>query len=633
MIKLIIFLFPILAFSALTEPDRAEFTSKNLLKELNPGGENGKVKWIATGGTVASETNTLDIFTGNGAISWDPSASSQYVASGTGTKKSGMGAGSNGVAFCYVRATDTDYTMEVNDTTNTLSVRSVPSSSVYNIVSLNFVFTSNSGYQIRFNSASNAGKIYIDDCYIGPAGSFNVNQVSQAQLYGAVIWPSTASCDWTRTSTSQGGFSADADCTLPAGSNIIGNASAPATKIPAITFSTMPPGHYKFTATGAFAKNNTSAGSSGWRFHDGTTGTDASAVFANGIIGYSPTIVGWLTYTTGQSNKTIEIQCAQATSGSCDILNSSSTFYQLRISVEYFPITAQDGFTADNVGAQVWSGYHSNNCTWTTTSTSYADPSADASCTFGETSNTNFGTVTSNGSGFGTGTYTPSITISANQANVDYWVCASVNGYNSATSGYINWKLTDGTTDIDQGENRQVTGGGNTSIAQKLCGPVKFSSTGSQTIKVQILASTGTSTFQAVNRDRAIYWSIFKMNSTAPAPNITQSVVAPQYSGVLNICAADYQTTITGTQAPDREVFGDCFGSATRSGTGTYAQPINSGIFSSAPQCWITSNNASAGNYCTLNGVPTTSSIPITCYAAGGAAADGRPNIVCMGPK
>ena len=35
-------------------------------------------------------------------------------------------------------------------------------------------------------------------------------------------------------------------------------------------------------------------------------------------------------------------------------------------------------------GPASWSGYHSTDCLWTTASASFADPSADASCTFTE---------------------------------------------------------------------------------------------------------------------------------------------------------------------------------------------------------------------------------------------------------
>src|SRR5690606_26569154 len=70
----------------------------------------------------------------------------------------------------------------------------------------------------------------------------NIGTVQQATFFGSVTTPSTASCLWG-PGTSFNSFSADSDCPV---ATAAGNASAPATKIPAITFANMPAGEYLF---------------------------------------------------------------------------------------------------------------------------------------------------------------------------------------------------------------------------------------------------------------------------------------------------------------------------------------------------------------------------------------------------
>jgi hypothetical protein len=619
MIKFIIIsLFPIFTMAAWTEVDRSELLSKNLLKDLNPGAENGKSKWAATGGTITLETSSTDIHTGNAALSWDASAASQFVASGAGSKKSGLNS-TNGVGLCFVRTTATDYTMEIYDGTAVIASMLVPATSTYEIMPINFVFTNNTQYQIRFSSASDAAKIYYDDCFIGPASSVNLAKISQAEYFGGVIWTSTASCEWSRTSTSQGGFAADADCTTPAGSNILGKASAPATKIPAITFSSMPPGNYRIVATGAFAKNNTSAGASGWRFHDGTTGTSPQAVFTNGIIGYSPNIEGMFTYTTTQTNKTIEIQCAQATSGSCDILNSSSTFYELRIDVFYWPSSSQLSFNAAQSPAS-WSGYHGNNCSFARTNTVYGDPATDATCDLVQRQNTNFGTVTGANN-------LPSITFTPNKVG-KYYVCANTNVRAATDVQNYAIKLTDGTTDIAESGLR----GNGTDHSQTvpLCGIYNATSISSVTLKVQTRGTSGAITLGTFNADTTIEWSIFSLEQNFPAPLLINSVTS-SYSGVARIEAGVVSCSATSSLGSQ---FGSWLSSVGNVSSGSCSITINSGQFSSTPFCWAIATDTTGSPVIISATATSSTAASIDCSDnAGTACTSYTVRFFCLGAK
>lgn len=147
-----------------------------------------------------------------------------------------------------------------------------------------------------------------------------------------------------------------------------------------------------------------------------------------------------------------------------------------------------------------WSGYHANDCAWTSASASFADPADDASCTFTERVNNNFGTVTSFGSKKPGITFTPA-------ATGRYYVCATILAYNDTATNYATFSLTDGTTEIAEGSARYPN-----LLSTPICGIYNATSTSSKTIKVQFKRiSAGSAVIDGSNAN-AIEWSIFSID-------------------------------------------------------------------------------------------------------------------------
>jgi hypothetical protein len=189
----------------------------------NPDWETSSSGWTASAGTYARTTTAANVGFGAGSGSWDASASSQTLTSTAVAIPTGLYA-ANGLARCYFKTTATDYVLQAYDGTNVLASATIPASTQYQQYGVNFPFPSSGSVSLRVVSASDAAVIYMDDCYVGPAA--NLQSVNQAQFYGGVIWPATTNCQWSRTSNqSFGSYSADADCTAPTGSNVLGNAS------------------------------------------------------------------------------------------------------------------------------------------------------------------------------------------------------------------------------------------------------------------------------------------------------------------------------------------------------------------------------------------------------------------------
>lgn len=141
-------------------------------------------------------------------------------------------------------------------------------------------------------------------------------------FYGSVNTPQTANCSWTRSSPTStfANFSADGDCPV---ATATGNASAPGTKIPAITFVSLPAGNYLFVITGRFALSGASAPEAcSFTLNDGTVSFGDTIVQDDATNDkYGAGFSAYVNYASPQSNITIQFQskASQASPGDCFI--------------------------------------------------------------------------------------------------------------------------------------------------------------------------------------------------------------------------------------------------------------------------------------------------------------------------
>lgn len=573
-------MFPAHAWGAWTESERAELPSKNLLKDQNPGFENGKARWSSSGGTVTSETSQANVYTGNRALSWDPSATSQVLSSSAATSKTGA-SGSNGVGACWLRTTATDIVMSVSDGSGTVGTRTVTPSSTYQLFAVNFIFTSNVSNQIVFTSASDSAAIYIDDCFLGPAEGFNFSQVSQAEMYGYLKYANTTNCVWVTGDTGAAftEFPADTDCPAP---TTAGYASAPSTKVPRIKFASLPPGEYMVVVSGRFTPETGGVSADlDYKISDGTNTSGYSGIVispTSGTTSRDSNMVGRFTYTAAQTNIEFRPVASSSSNSNDPAIQNGTNGAALEISVYRFPLSSQQAYRPDQM-ANSWSGYHtSTNCgAWARTNTAYGDPAADADCNLTERTNTNFGSVTSYLSG---SDELPGIVFTPSRAQ-KYWVCAILKITGATTGADINARLWDGTTVITEGEFNSPVG--TYIVTLPLCGEYSASSVAAKTLSVQTKASSGAVTILANSTNAsAIEWSIFAIDQQLPAPLLVNSVLNTS-SGVTRIEAAklncDAAAAITSQH-------GSWISSIGNISSGTCSITITSGTFSSTPYCW-----------------------------------------------
>jgi len=666
-------LLSLTANASLSEPDRAIYTQRNYL--TNPGAENSTASWTASGGTFTTNTAAANVDAGNASFSWDSGASSQTMATALYTITAGSGlSGAPGVASCRFKCAtgNCTHTIQAYDGTNILSSATITSTnSVFQRTSSNFVFPTSGAIQLRISStASDEPPLYIDKCFMGLAEDFNIFQVSQATLYGSAFTPLTANCTWARTgSTTLGDFTAIAACPV---ATVTGQASAPATKIPAITFSSLPAGEYYIVATGSFfGSAGTGAHHFTWTMSDGTSLTGKTAFISSNLTGTnyvsSLIVAGRLSYTTSQSNITIQLQCQNITS-STDTCLIDNRVSDLQILVYRFPTASQTVYGPDNVAWNVDANIRG------------ANPSLGVTDVLSYTEITNAGlTLVNNSAGNTTaqiacasGTASTGTTCSVNESVGIAFVlpvagkvkaCASFSHeFNLTLTGTVTPTFqiseTSNTSSavITNGNERLATGSALAGVAQearnpiKLCSVFNFQSSGQKTLRLNYTQSTtATITSNIIMADAAgggagnrdIHWEVYPLTQNFPAPLLVGSVTSNS-SGLERVERASFggstvdNSVCSSSPCTIWRQSGAWLSSITRNTTGSYSPVINSGIFSATPSCSFTCGAATTTTIISsIYNVSTWSSTSVSIGTVNGSnvVSDAECSIICQGPR
>lgn len=503
------------SFAAMKPTDRQDLPiGVNLL--ANSGFENGKAKWTNSGGTFAIvNSGSSSLLFDSASATFTASATAQYVETSLFTPQYGLD-GQPCVGSIYYKGGSTSYELEVLDGSNNILARSgalAVSTTSKQVFTSAFSCAQATPVKLRLVSSASGALIALDGASLG--SSPLISQVSQAQFYGSVKTPLTASCTWNRASSSYGSFTAVSACPVATAS---GQASAPATKIPAITFASMPAGHYRFYVSGTWGDGN--ASSTYMRMHDGTSFLDGEnslyTPYTSG--GATPVSIFEVTYASPQSNKTIEIQM-KATASTAFL---DATGNDVLISVDYFPSQSQ---TVANISGATanWSGYISGCSFVNPNGTAFSEFTVNNSCTLTQQNNVNFGSVSIyNSSGNLPGfTFTPPSVGS-------YYVCAATNMGQSITNHYGSLELSDtaGPTVIAQ----QNSSGGTLVSGVTLCGVYNASTLSSKTIRLRAATDSASAHAQLFDGaglgvpGSAVFFSIVNITSNLPSPFIQPSL-------------------------------------------------------------------------------------------------------------
>lgn len=499
------------ANAALNEVDKAFVPFRNIL--INPEFETGKSPWTASGGTFALETSGSELLFGSISATWDSSSASQTLSPAAIAIPNGL-KGKPSVAYCSIQVPSgvATHKFQVYDGTNVIAERDLVSNTSPVKQPLNFQMPSSGNITIRFLSvASNEPSITVDGCYLGEAN--NIGASATAVLAGESYFAGTTNCTgWSRTSTSLGAVSTDADCPGPTIVNQeIGSWQTTDADLPIQTINNLPPGRYKAT----FIMSQFTSGSiiSVAAINDGSTtceGQPGNNDSANAAAVY---VSCWFNY-TNVGNRSFQLYVASNT-GSITIYNGNTTPRQsLKFILEKWPTSQEQNFTPDLL-ANSWSGYHDATCSWARTNTAYGDPTADASCALVERTNSNFGTVVTNDSA---GSALPGIKFTPKRPG-RYWVCAITHGEIANAAAFASTQLWDGTTIISESESRTNSTNGFPQLTT--CGVYYAADTNQKTLTLRTKATSGQINLGTNASASSVEWTIFQIDQTVPMPFVT----------------------------------------------------------------------------------------------------------------
>lgn len=611
------------AFPSVSELDRALVERPRQLL-TNGGWEQGKAGWTASGGTYTTTTSAANVYSGSAAGDWDSNSASQtLIATSTYTNGGGPTL-RNMVASCYFKCASGSctHTISADDGSNNLSTSQTITSSTTGFVPTSVNFLAGTGGTVRLKIsavASNEPELFIDGCYLGSAEGFNLSSTSQAQFIGSAFIANTASCEWGNTNTSLAAFATTSACPGPTvelnpGPGIIQTTD---TDLPQFTVNNLSPGTYRVLISGGGGVSVGAANLS-YAINDGTTSSGsgtATDVSAGHISQFA--IEGWFTYTTG-GNKTFALFGATTNASDPNKVYADLGKYNLQFSIVKFPTQIQTGYKPDQTPAS-WSGFHSNNCSWTTTSTSFADPTDDATCTFTETYNRNFGTVTTFGSS------KPGVTFTPPRVG-RYFACAVMQATISTSGDTNNLQLVDGTgTVVAQGavetSQRQTV---------SLCGVMNVASIVSQSLKTQMSVNSSSFTGSITGAsNHSIDWSIIEIDAAMPTPFLTNGVSSAR-NGVTKTESAKI-TYSSGYSLSNQSDPAWTLSNPNGAGRPLITFHTN---FSDVPQCVCTAREDNvSGALCTTTG-PSTSTVEFrTRVASSLVLVNESIDVVCTGAQ
>lgn len=614
----IFLILSVTAFSQSNDVSRQEFIGRNIL--ANPGFESGKQRWSVTGGTLSATTSGVG--SGKGAVTWNSNSASQVFAS-TAVATSNALRLQNGVASCKIQSTGTaTHLIQAYDASSAAVLASGTinsNQSAYVRTSVNFIFPAGLNVQLRIVSvASDEPEIYIDDCYLGNAEGFNIGEVSQATLVGTLKYAAASNCQWSGSSGSFANFSADTDCSTP---TVTGSVTAPSTKIPAIVLNNLAPGKYLINFQGK-VYSSAALGACSYRLSDGTnvSGNSASYLGSAGTAGPISALAlsGVFDYSVAQSSVTIQAQqMLYSGGGSCNINNDVASSGDFEVQVFRFPSATEQAYRPETKNLVSTLKYAATtNCTWSGTSSTFANYSADTDCP----------TPSVTGVASAPGTKIPGMTFTNLPAG-SYLVNAQARTLATDALGGCSFRISDGTN--VSGNSAVYAGAGSTGSGAPLSLNGVFTYTGVQssiTFQIQQALFTGTGSCQIAGSPATsgpdFEMQLIPITNTFAAPLLVGSVTSSS-TGAERIERAELNCDASSSITSQSGSWLSAIGNRS---TAACTITIATGIFSATPVCTFTTKAATVQ----ATSVNMTSATAGTVY---GASADYDGYLICMGSR
>lgn len=480
----------------------------------NPGFEAGTAGWAASGGSFTIDSST-QLFGKKSAV-FDASASGQTLRSNAKPIQLGLSGQSciAMISYKYAAGSDGDYVLEVWNGSSVISQVTqlkVDTTGSTQTAVAGFSCPAAGTVAVEIKSVvSNPPAIEVD----GPkqnAGSVQLGSnillgnFGSAEFYGSGNYVPIDTCSWTVSqATYAGDFPANTNCNAM---TMVGDLSAPTTKVPAFRMLNAAPATYE-----VFIQASQSAGSG----HDTCRIVDESNTQINeAAVGDSsvdtPFVLhGFVTY-ANTADHTFRLQCRNDTAASLEVRDFATGGYNFWAYVNKFPTTTSTTIGGLDTTAQSYTAYvDSCSSPPSTTSATWADFSNPGGCTLHQLTNTNMGTPTTS-----TGT---NITFTPRAVGAKYEVCAYATlGITTADHPLLRLVEVGGTA---QDLFEQSSGAPGAAGMGNGCGIYTATSTSAVTLKLQGSTAGGTesiSTFTTAGTLRGVIeWKIIDISNPFP---------------------------------------------------------------------------------------------------------------------
>jgi hypothetical protein len=301
---------------------------------LNPGFESGIGKWTNSAGTFTADYTNFVQGKASGKIVLSSQAlaftqdSTSYVTA--------LADGVQGLVSVYIKS---EFAAKVCSrsagstvTTNCVDVVGNNRWSLYKVPSI--LGATSNGISINTNGTSVTGTIYIDESFVGITDL--AADVDASRIAGEAYFAGTASCNWTRTSTTIGAFGTVAACPGPTiAHQYLGSWQTTDSDLPRVTVNNLPAGIYKakFLMRHVLA----TSGNSAFSINDGTTSCEPQYGKTGGVGAYTFVAVECTFRYNSSGNRVFELY-AGSTANTITVSNDTAASPRIstKFILEYF---------------------------------------------------------------------------------------------------------------------------------------------------------------------------------------------------------------------------------------------------------------------------------------------------------
>jgi len=628
---------------------------------VNPGFEQAGFRWIRSGGVFSIEKT--DFAEGLAAGKYDAAVNNDFLRSNLVAVPKSLHNRDCVVSMKY-NGGDANLKLQIYDGTNALREVVLTPVTVYTDAEVTFTCPNTGNLSLRILATADAAEIKVDSTFLGLN---ELTKVAQSAIATNANYPATASCSWTRTSTSSGAFPTTAAC--PA--IVVANSDAEAIvdtaddDLPTMKWSSLSPGSYDvqvmFTVALSVAvadstytlRDNTASADLDKRSYGNQDASNFDVIALHGTFDHLV-----------EGPKSLEI-FGEVSSGNLTIQNATATGTagQMQWIVKRFPLGSQKVIQPKD------QGWHIN--------ANIGGPGAIISLgtsdvtTYTGMGTTNLDLVTNPGSApvligcAGTTESTSSTCTAADEQNAisftppfagTFRACVSFahefevgNATNFGgvfttfqiveTPNNAQTILAEGNERIPSGHRTTEPGAGNRitgKISHRRCGLFTFNLVAKKTLRLmfeQDAISLLLNSRVIVNRtatlgQQDVHWEVFPVTRHVPQTIVLNQLSSPSSGGIK---VATAFITNSGTPTVSREDGDWIVGNPSDDAVGSMTFTLVTGTFSTSPNCFITLD---ANGFCSRATTSSATSVGVdTIVCSSGAQADAPFQFMCIGPR